>query len=379
MNSPPRVASAVLLCALAWLSLNVWGNYRGHLSGLFYTGAKVALPPALDGDATFRVRDDAGYDAQFYRLAAHDPLLRKGYAAFVDNPPLRWRRIGIPGLAALLSFGSEAAIDPLYIALQLAFVFAGAWWLARFAESAGASPAWGFAFLLIPATAISLDRMTIDLPLTALVIALALYSAGSSSEWPRRLVLAAAPLVRETGMVVTAAWSLRAAARREWRESFVPAACGLPALLWWLYVRAHTAPDGTAWSASYPFSGIVSAILEPAPATPTPWLRAAAALEWFALAGVVLALCFTFGFAMKRRFGALETGAVVFALFAATLGRADIWDSAYAFGRTMSPLLTLLGLIALRDRKPYLALPVLLILPRIALQYEAQLAGALRR
>jgi hypothetical protein len=65
-------------------------------------------------------------------------------------------------------------------------------------------------------------------------------------------------------------------------------------------------------------------------------------------------------------------------VFAATLGMFDIWESAYAYGRTMSPLLIVFGLIALRDRKPTFAVPLALILPRIALQYEAQLRGAIR-
>jgi hypothetical protein len=44
----------------------------------------------------------------------------------------------------------------------------------------------------------------------------------------------------------------------------------------------------------------------------------------------------------------------------------------------MSPLLIVLLLIALRDRRPVFAIPLLLILPRIALQYEAQLRGVIR-
>ena len=42
------------------------------------------------------------------------------------------------------------------------------------------------------------------------------------------------------------------------------------------------------------------------------------------------------------------------------------------------PLLILLGLLALKERRIAFALPLLLVLPRIALQYEAQLRGALR-
>jgi hypothetical protein len=60
------------------------------------------------------------------------------------------------------------------------------------------------------------------------------------------------------------------------------------------------------------------------------------------------------------------------------LGRLDIWTSAYAAGRTMSPLLLVLGLLALRGRNWVFAAPLLLMLPRIALQYQAQLKVALQ-
>ncbi len=69
---------------------------------------------------------------------------------------------------------------------------------------------------------------------------------------------------------------------------------------------------------------------------------------------------------------------MAFALFAAFLGKFDIWASAYATGRTMSPLLIFLGLFALKERRCIFAFPLLLILPRLALQYEAQLAGVIR-
>ncbi len=316
------IAGLAVVCAAAWLSLNVWGNYGGHISGLFYTGAKVALPPELDGSHTRRVRgDDIGYDAQYYRLAAHDPLLRRGFAAFADDPSLRWRRIGVPALAALLSVGHEGAVDALFVAIQLGFVFAGAFWLTRYAKRVGRDPVWGLAFLLIPATAISLDRMTIDLPLAALTIGLALYSIDERPNWGRYLILTAAPLVRETGMVLTLAWSLWAVARREWREALRSAACTILAALWWIYVRQNTPRDETPWLATYPFSGIVNRVHEAWGPVTTLWLRAALVLEWVALAGVVLALLLAFVVAARRQPGILETGAIVFAIFRGIAGQ----------------------------------------------------------
>jgi hypothetical protein len=372
---PAAAAAIAVLCSGAWMAVNVAGNYNGHLSGLFYTGAKAQMPPGL---STYRVNDDIGYDGQFYRLIAHDPLLRCGFASFVDNPRLRWRRIGVPGLAALLAAGNDRAVDAMYVSIQLVFVFLGVLWLARYAQSRKLPAAWGLAFLLLPAVLVSLDRMTIDLPLAAFTIGLIWYGDGAP-RWPVYAILCAAPLVRETGMVVLAAWCVHAALKRRWSTALLGAGCAFPALAWWAYVSRHTAPDSTSWLSSYPFSGIIDRTIQGvhAPVT-TIGLHAASLFEQVALAGIWLALILAVYLAWKRRYGLLELMAVVFLAFAATLGKLDIWESAYAAGRTMSPLLIALGLIALRDRKPWFALPLLLVLPRIALQYEAQLKGALR-
>jgi hypothetical protein len=46
----------------------------------------MPLPAVLTGGHTYRVSDEVGYDAQFYLLIAHDPLNRRGFISFVDNP-----------------------------------------------------------------------------------------------------------------------------------------------------------------------------------------------------------------------------------------------------------------------------------------------------
>ena len=373
------VAAIAVLCAAAWIVLNVAGNYGGHISGVFYTGSKRALPPELDGSHTYRVKDETGYDGQFYRLVAHDPLIRRGFSAFVDNASLRWRRIGVPGLAAILSFGNDGVVDFVYVAILLAFVMLGAYWLAQYAQQQQWASAWGLTFLLIPAVAVSLDRMTIDLALAALTIGLVQSSASPGRRWAIYAILCAAPLVRETGLLLVGAWNLYSAMRRDWRATTLGAACAVPAVIWWIYVYGHTPPDGTPWFSRYPFSGIIGRTIQGVQApVSTLWLRAASAFEELALAGIWLALVLSFYLVWKRRFGLLEITAVVFALFAATLGKFDIWESAYAAGRTMSPLLIVLGLLALRDRKPLFLFPLLLVLPRIALQYEAQVREVFR-
>ena len=111
----------------------------------------------------------------------------------------------------------------------------------------------------------------------------------------------------------------------------------------------------------------------------TLWLRAAGVTEILALAGIWTAFLCVGYIAWRGHWSLAETTAVVFAAFAALLGKYDIWDSAYAVGRTLSPLLILLMTTAIKDRRLALLAPILLILPRLLLQYEAQVLAACRR
>jgi hypothetical protein len=353
------------------MAVNVVWNYGGNVTGLFYTGSANPLPPELEAEPTWRVSDAKGYDAQFYHLIAHDPLIRRGWEAWVDNPSLRWRRIGVPALASL--FGP--AVHEGFVLIQLAFVFLGAWWLSLYSQRTGLPAVLGLGFVLIPATLVSIDRMTIDLALAALVIGFVYFEAG----WPVYAILCVAPLVRETGMILVGGWVLWNAVQGRWRQSLLGAACGTPALGWWLYVQARTAPDATPWLARHPFSSLVDRTLTGIPMpTDSTWLRLANITEQLVVAGLWLAFGLVVWRLSKRRFDLIEITAALFVLFASLLGKADIWEDAYAAGRTMSPLLVFLVLLAIRDRRFLFITPILLILPRIALQFEAQLAMALR-
>lgn len=373
------IAAIAVFVGASWLVLNIAFRYSGNPTGPFYTGAKTPLPPALPAGHTFRVNDDVGYDAQFYHLIAHDPLNRRGFLSYVDNQRLRWRRIGVPGLAALLAAGSDRGVDYAYIAIELAFVFLGTLWLSGYVQSQILHPAWGLTFLLIPAVSVSLDRLTIDLPLAAICIGLALYADAPKPDWKVYAMLCAAPLIRETGMIVVLGWCLCRIVMRDTRGAVLGAVSAVPALAWWLYVHAHTAPDGTDWLSSYPFSGIINRTLQgTGDPTSTPWLRAANVFEYLALVGMWMALVLAFYLAWQRRWRFIEITTILFAAFEAALGRFDLWSSAYATGRTMAPLLILLTLLAFQKRHVLYAFPLLFFVPRIALQYEAELKLMLR-
>lgn len=373
------VGTVAVLLATAYMAVNVAGNYGGNITGLYYTGLAGPLPLSLDAGHTWRVKDRAGYDGQYYHLIAHDPLLRRGFQAYVDNPSLRWRRIAVPSIAHLLAGGNDDLVDVLYVALQLAFLFAGTIWLGAYCQQLGLPPTSGLLFLLVPAVLVSIDRMTIDLPLAALCVGLVLYSDDTHKRWRVYCILCLAPLVRETGMLLVMGWCAWSLGRHRWKDIVSGAACAIPALGWWIFVRLRTPRDGTPWLVSYPFSGLIDRTIagETGP-SPSTWLKLAAMGEYLALAGIWMAVGCGIYLALRRRSGLTEVTAITFVSFASLLGKRDIWDSAYAAGRTFSPLLIMLALVGLRERRLVYGVPVLLMLPRIALQYEAQLTAAMR-
>ncbi|MBI3473809.1 MAG: hypothetical protein HY013_20835 [Candidatus Solibacter usitatus] len=364
-----------LLCAtlatslvIAWQSLTVWYNYDRDWTALFHTGAFVQLPPALAAEDIYRFRNDPGYDGQFYRLVAHDPLLRRGYQPQVDNPHLRWRRILTPALAWCAALGQDAAVDYAYIAVTLAFVFAGSYWLSRYASHR----AWGLAFPLIPAVLVSIDRMTVDAALAALCVGFALYL-----ESPRKLyaVLALAPLARETGICLVASYCLWLAARRAWRPALAYATAALPFLAWTAFVHAQTAADHTRFL-GYPFAGLLERTVHPASyALTSRWLRQAAALDYLAVLAVWLALALAARALFSRAATPLHLAAYSYAALAAVLGQQQIWSEAYSLSRTQTPLLLCLALAGGSRWGPA---PLALSIPRILFQLGPQWKGILR-
>ncbi len=377
MNNPLAVACLAAALVLGWQAATVHFNYGGNWSALFRIGDLWPLPPELSSENDRVFLNDPGYDGTFYHLIAHDPWFARGFSRFVDNPSLRWRRILTPALAYLAAGGSDARIHAAFIAVNLLFVWAGTYWLARFCAVHRNGAAWGLLFPAIPAVLVSMDRLTIDTALCALTVGVVLYSTTGHRALAL-VLLALSPLARETGACMVAGQAWVDAGKQRWKQFGLTLAASLPFLAWAAFVSWHTTRDGTSWL-SWPLAGILHRTLHPFPYAMTGrWVAAAALLDYTALIGVWAGLLWTLKLAWTRRTGLIEMCAYGFAFGAVWLGKEDIWGGAYEFGRTMSPLLLLLGLVAARDQKPLFALPIALVLPRILLQLEPQLRGILR-
>jgi len=372
-------ALAVAL-ALAWQWLTVRHNFGGDWTGLFYSGEAWPPPPALAKESVKVFPATSGYDGQFYHYVAHDPLLRRQFDAYVDNPRLRWRRILIPGAAHLFAGGRDNWVDAAYFCVELAFLFAGTYWLACFLQQHGITPFGGLAFALVPAALISLERMTIDIALAALAVGFVLYA--ETRQWKGLYaVLVLAPLARETGLLLVAGCVLSLLAERAWKRALVYSTAAAPWLLWAAYVHGRTIEQAAGWISLAPFLGLWSGT-QAAVARPeeSPAQMFALVVHGLAAAGIWLALG-TAGLLLwekGRKLGPAEGALALFALLAVFLANPEVWADSYAYGRVMSPLLIWLTMAGVASRQFWMAAPLAMVIPRVATQFFTHWPGILR-
>lgn len=361
-------AAAALAAVVGWQAATVHANYGGDWSALFYTGDFMRLPADVAAEQPYRFPASLGYDGAFYHMLAHAPSMPGDTRASIDNPPLRWRRILVPFLAFAAALGDQERIDSAYIAVIDLFVAVGTAALALFLPRQGVRAEWSLLFPLVPAALVSLDRMTVDAALAALVV---VFAAGEGPVlW---LAAALAPLVRETGWPLLAAYAVM-----RWRRPWLAASAAVPAAAWYAWVRFHTNPDGTVWLSAIPFRGLFTRTLDIFPVLPhTRWERMALSLDYVAVFGIWAAMAVVLWMAWNRDRSRLAVAAYLFAAVAVFVSKADVWQDAYAFARTQSPLLICCALWGITRRHWIALAPVILTLPRLLFQLEPQVKGVL--
>lgn len=350
-------------------------RFGGNATGLFCFGEYSPAQGAPVPVELYVHPGSFGYDGQFYFLLAQDPLLRGQILNHLDDTRVRARRILIPAAAHVLAAGIPRFAAYSYCAILLALAGLGTWWLSRLAALRGYPEGWGAIFPLTPAVLVGIERMTVDGALAAM-IAGACYFRYTGNWRAMLAILTAAPLIRETGLLLTVA-----AAVCEWRERRprrVIAACltALPFAGWYANVLARTEPSGVTWF-GLPGLGILQRIAAPLRYDFVPWAAAIlTALDYVALAGVAAAIAISLWRIRRLDFTSLAAG--LFALLALSVSNADVWAEVYGFGRTMSPILLLTAAAAL-DGDRRMTIPMLLVLPRIAAQMAATQFGPLLR
>jgi hypothetical protein len=371
---PPLIFAALAVVAVAgWQALTVHYSFGGNWTALYYTGALFrGVPPALQSEHIYVFPKSVGYDGQVYHYLAHDPLLRRNFGLFLDDPRYRARRILVPGLAFLLAFGRDRFVDPAYLLVIWLFVGLGVYWLGRIA------PRFALGFLLVPATLVSIDRMTIDVALAACCVGFALY-AKENAPIKLYVALVAAGLSRETGLLLPAAYCLYMLHQHRWTRTLLFATTMLPAAAWYVYVVFHTPPSNAVLLSIAPLYGLVDRLLHPLPYPFSATINAiATSLDVLALLGILVGLAWAARRALARACTPVTLALYLFALLTIVLSKGQPWADAYAFGRTLTPLVLLAALDGLEMRTLLPASAILLIDPRIVLQLGPQILNVMR-
>lgn len=198
------------------------------------------------------------------------------------------------------------------------------------------------------------------------------------------VLLAAAALTRETGLVLTCAFGLYQLSLKRWKAAAFTALAIVPCLAWYAFVQLHTIPfDYGGYYA--PLSSTFAALFHPASYPPTVCCRPVVqAADVLALLGIILAIPLAFLTLVRGKIRPLAIACALFAVIAILVQRPENWGEVYDFGRVFTPLLLFLPLDWLaapdwsRWRAWVPALPLILILPRLGMPLIRQLQGILR-
>ncbi len=368
-------AAIAVLAALFWQGLIAETRFAGNWTGLFYSGSLWSLPPELKS-STYQIPASLGYDGQFYRLAAHDPFDQRQYSQYMDNASYRRKRALVPLLAWGLGLGQSRWIDFSYILVLNGFVFLGAWLLAELARSWSRRPAWGLAFLLMPATLHGIDRMLPDVALGAAMIGFVLYRKQRMAlAWT---LLAAAVLARELGLLIVAAAVGHALWERRRRLAVVWAAAIVPALAWWM-TCARLFPSGSRpatlnWVARMPVYGFFLRLGDPIAYNTHPWAVPVLQISDAAvMLGLLAASVMAVWLWWSNRGGDLEWQSLAAASLVIVASHPYFLRDEFSYPRSYSLLVGPLLLLALRTGKWWWALPCGLLSFRVLLGFAMEL------
>jgi hypothetical protein len=353
------------LLALAWQAALVSRLYGGDWSSLYDQGDQRPLPAMFRGSYVFH--HSAGFDGQYYRVVAHDPLAR-GDLRSVDAPVLRYRRILVPGLAFALGFGSHPWIDRAFDWVILASLFAGAYWMALLASALGYATAWGLGFLLIPGVFSGVERATVDSALISLTLGFVWY-AWSRQDRALWLVVACAPLARETGLCLTAGLVLWEMIEWQWRRAVVFGSAVAPAAAWFLYVAGKFPPDPLhrfswlpmeeLWISKFRYN-----TQQISGASQIPGAEAIqVGLYYVALAAAVMAWYLALRHLRTHLESPQGIAVVLFTLVTLLTFAPGLWFSAYNFTRVFAPLVLLLAWEGMTRRRWAMIVPLLAMIP----------------
>ncbi|HEX4230837.1 MAG TPA: hypothetical protein VHZ07_19320 [Bryobacteraceae bacterium] len=378
---PFVVAAAGLLLIVFCSAATVHINYRNQWTGLFCIGQRFPLPPPLRADS-YVILDSNGFDGQFYRDIAHDPFNQRGFGKYIDDAHYRYRRILLPLLANVLALGQDRWVDGAYICIEWLSAFLGIYWIGQYALGEGRSVWWGLAYLVLPPTLISLDRMLTDLPFTTLCVGF--FYFAYRKEFRGMFVTAMlACLARESGVFLVAGYTAYWLWKRDLRRALLFSGAVIPFAAWSIIESRFTAGKNFPFPCcSYPGSSILQALRTPySYPLPAAIARSIQAFDVLSLLGIVACAILLWyagrkGTAITAAAAWSCAGFVLLGVIASCMPGA--FNHVYDYGRQYSPILVVLLFAAIEERRAMLLAPIAFMTLRVAVQVLPQASAILR-
>jgi hypothetical protein len=360
---------AALLCAglgLGWQALTVHFNFGGNWTALFCHGSDYPVPASLAWEHIYVFPNSGGYDGQSYHFVAHDPLCRTDICRAIPDPGLRYPRILVPGLAYLLALGRAEWIDAAFFAVNIGFLFLGAYWLAQLCPH----PMWAVLYVLAPASVASLDRMLMDLAATSLCLGFAVY-LRSGATWKLWGIIAAAAICREAGFVLFAGYAIWMLGKRQFGRTAIFATALVPSLLWLWWVRANVPGATSGLPTPIPLWGVIYSELHPRQyAYGAFWIRS---LEVVQLAGLMLGMVLALWQWRRTLSDPIRAACFLWGCLGLVM-HPGFYDDPYAGARVFTPLI----LFEFLSGDRFSRWPLLMATPRVWLQLGLQVLGVVR-
>jgi hypothetical protein len=350
-----RLDTPVVPFLVAVLLANLFGiailrRNGNDQSRLVVAGDRFADPSAVPA-GLFVFPNSHGYDGQFFYRLALDPFTstRTDFGVTLDNPAYRQRRILVPALAWLASFGDSSRVPSALLILNLVALALAGWAGGAYARSLGRHALWGLAFALYPGFLLSTARDLAEV--VAVVLALAAFLALRA----RRFALATAALTlasfaRETTLLFALGVAIVGVL-----ESATRAKRTVPLFVWIVPIGLQG-----AWQAALSVVwGSLSAdphnTLTPIPLAGPVALIASIVERWDWIRGVwlveiaLLALTAALALACLRSSVAshVEKAALVLAVLLSAFLSSNIWVEDWGFMRALSEFYALAAIVVL--------------------------------
>jgi hypothetical protein len=201
----PLACALLALLAAAVVLVPTLGSSGGHPSWLVRMAADEPMARfAREADPGFLfVPKDSHYDGVYFYAIALDPVLLGEQHEVLTQPAYRYRSPLVGWLAGALAVGQAPLVPWALLLLGVAALAIGAFLVSLLAVALGASPWLGLLVALNPGLLLAVTVVTAE-PVAMAFIAGGLLAWITGRRWPAAVLLVAAALSREIGVLVAA-------------------------------------------------------------------------------------------------------------------------------------------------------------------------------